>query len=252
MRGWSSLRPCAKPSIFPLAQPFFLRTTGVLPLPSAVCGQRRWATSASDGVKKRNKAGDKRPSKRSSFDAGRKEPHQAHDKKVHILEARDRVLSRVRDKKREAAETKSKQPKKDEGKGKEKKKSAKSKEEGDKSGGAVEVVGDGAPVVQPRRVAATIAVKDVEQHEQEQPAELQPPMTLDDVVGILREEKGLNLMVLDVAEKCNFAHYMVILEGRSGRHLRAMAERIMEEVHSPPPRAVCVVAHSSNVPVSHR
>jgi hypothetical protein len=183
-------------------------------------------------VKKKSKPSDKRPSKRTSFDGGRKEP--AQDKKVHILEARDRVLSRVRDKKLEAAEAKSKKPKKDGGKGKEKKKSAKSKEEGDKSG-AVEVVGDGAPVAQPRRVAATAAVRDAEQHEQEQPAaELPPPMTLDDVVGILREEKGLNLMVLDVAQKCNFARYMVILEGRSGRHLRAMAERIMEEVRPPP------------------
>lgn len=178
--------------------------------------------------------------KRSDFDA-------AAQKKVHILEARDRVLARLRDKKRDAAEAaKFKKKEKKTGKGgaegkatkpKDSKKS-KSTSTDERStaavaAGGVEVVGDGAPAERKRRVrqAAVVATMEPVEHEEEDEAqELPPPMTLDDVVQVLREEKGLNPMVIDVSQKCNFTHYMIIIEGRSGRHLRAMAERIMDEV----------------------
>lgn len=180
--------------------------------------------------------------KRSDFDA-------AAQKKVHILEARDRVLARLRDKKRDAAEAaKFKKKEKKTGKGgaegkatkpKDSKKS-KSTSTDERStaavaAGGVEVVGDGAPAERKRRVrqAAVVATMEPVEHEEEDEAqELPPPMTLDDVVQVLREEKGLNPMVIDVSQKCNFTHYMIIIEGRSGRHLRAMAERIMDEMQA--------------------
>ncbi len=54
--------------------------------------------------------------------------------------------------------------------------------------------------------------------------------------------KGTNFFVIDISEKCNFAKTMIILEGRSGRHMRAMAERVLEEVRQYPfLLCVCVV-----------
>jgi len=175
--------------------------------------------------------------KRSDFDA-------AAQKKVHILEARDRVLARLRDKKRDAAEAAKFKRKEKTGKGgaegkatkpKDAKKS-KSKSTDERAtavaAGGVEVVGDGAPAARKLRVRqAAVATTEPVEHEEEA-QELPPPMTLADVVEVLREEKGLNPMVIDVSQKCNFAHYMVIIEGRSGRHLRAMAERIMDEMQA--------------------
>ena len=183
--------------------------------------------------------------KRSDFDA-------AAQKKGHILEARDRGLARLRDKKRDAAEAaKFKKKEKKTGKGgaegkatkpKDSKKS-KSKSTDERStaiaAGGVEVVGDGAPAERKRRVRQAAVVvteqEEDEEEEEDEAQELPPPMTLADVVQVLREEKGLNPMVLDVSQKCNFTHYMIIIEGRSGRHLRAMAERIMDEVHQHTP-----------------
>ncbi len=178
--------------------------------------------------------------KRSDFDA-------AAQKKVHILEARDRVLARLRDKKRDAAEAAKfkKKEKKTGAEGKATKpkdsKKSKSKSTDERStaiaAGGVEVVGDGAPAERKRRVrqAAVVVTEPVELEEEDEAQELPPPMTLADVVQVLREEKGLNPMVLNVSQKCNFTHYMIIIEGRSGRHLRAMAERIMDEVHQHTP-----------------
>jgi ribosome silencing factor RsfS/YbeB/iojap len=100
----------------------------------------------------------------------------------------------------------------------------------------VEVVGDVAKVLSPQRVAR-------EQEKERKKAKrdylvptdpgytsLPPPMTLTDIVNILKEEKAMNMFVMDVSQKCNFAKYMVTLEGRSGKHMRGIAERIIEEV----------------------
>jgi len=48
-------------------------------------------------------------------------------------------------------------------------------------------------------------------------------------VAILREEKALNLVAIDVSGKCDLVNTMIMLEGRSGRHLRAMAARLHDE-----------------------
>jgi len=57
-----------------------------------------------------------------------------------------------------------------------------------------------------------------------------PQLHLDSVVNLLREEKAENMVVLNVADKCNFAKHMVIVEGRSVRHMQAMAEMLIHQV----------------------
>jgi ribosome-associated protein len=65
-----------------------------------------------------------------------------------------------------------------------------------------------------------------------EPVERTPPMPAEDilehVVDALEDLKAVDLVKLDVRERCNFADYMVFASGTSDRHLKAMAKEVIE------------------------
>lgn len=219
-------------------QPFsssFSHFRRINPVPS-----QRWFSSASNRWAA-DKKGDKPIRKRNAFDRATKKPDQSP---VQVLEARDRVLSRLRDRRKEQEQKKAEGRKERDVDAKKRKarEAREAKEAGrpsSTSGSAVEVVGDDVPPAtftlnkatgrSANADAKAIRKATLDDNRillEERP----PPMTVEKVVEILREEKGVNIMVIDVSAKCTFAKHMVIAEGRSGRHLHAMADRIVDEV----------------------
>lgn len=56
------------------------------------------------------------------------------------------------------------------------------------------------------------------------------PLRLTEIVSVLREEKGSNLVVIDMRDKCDYTDYMVIVEGRSKKHIYALADSVRRRV----------------------
>jgi len=67
-----------------------------------------------------------------------------------------------------------------------------------------------------------------------EPVHETPPMPAEDilahVVTGLENLKALDLVTLDVRERCNFTDYMVFASGTSDRHLKAMADEAVREL----------------------
>ncbi|MCL7744237.1 ribosome silencing factor [Guyparkeria hydrothermalis] len=67
-----------------------------------------------------------------------------------------------------------------------------------------------------------------------EPVKETPPMPaeeiLEHVVTALENLKAVDLVKLDVRERCNFTDYMVFASGTSDRHLRAMADEAVKEL----------------------
>lgn len=67
-----------------------------------------------------------------------------------------------------------------------------------------------------------------------EPVDQTPPMPaeeiLEHVVTALENLKAVDLVTLDVRERCNFTDYMVFASGTSDRHLRAMADETVREL----------------------
>lgn len=55
-------------------------------------------------------------------------------------------------------------------------------------------------------------------------------LTLDEVVEIIKTEKAVNIVVIDMRSKCDFIDYFIICEGFSARHRRAIADQVVEEM----------------------
>ncbi|HSH84274.1 MAG TPA: ribosome silencing factor [Guyparkeria sp.] len=75
-----------------------------------------------------------------------------------------------------------------------------------------------------------------------QPVKQTPPMPaeeiLEHVVEALEGLKAVDLVTLDVRERCNFTDYMVFASGTSDRHLRAMAEEATQALKAHGMRAM--------------
>ncbi|KAI9206697.1 Oligomerization domain-containing protein [Polychytrium aggregatum] len=54
--------------------------------------------------------------------------------------------------------------------------------------------------------------------------------TLREIVDVVREERGHNIVAIDMREKCEFAEFMVIAEGRSKKHIYSIADAIRRTV----------------------
>ncbi|MFN2381367.1 MAG: ribosome silencing factor [Guyparkeria sp.] len=65
-----------------------------------------------------------------------------------------------------------------------------------------------------------------------EPVDQTPTMPADEilkhVVEALEGIKAVDLVTLDVRERCNFTDYMVFASGTSDRHLKAMAQEVVK------------------------
>ncbi|TPX60075.1 hypothetical protein SpCBS45565_g07585 [Spizellomyces sp. 'palustris'] len=61
---------------------------------------------------------------------------------------------------------------------------------------------------------------------EEEEIDLNGPLRLREVVDVLREEKGTNLVAIDMRSKCDYADYMIIVEGRSKKQIYALADAV--------------------------
>ncbi|KAJ3292920.1 hypothetical protein HK104_004898 [Borealophlyctis nickersoniae] len=52
------------------------------------------------------------------------------------------------------------------------------------------------------------------------------PLRLEEIVAVLKEEHGTNLVVIDMRSKSDFTDYMVIVEGRSRKHIYNLADAV--------------------------
>ncbi|GAQ82507.1 hypothetical protein KFL_001130250 [Klebsormidium nitens] len=55
-------------------------------------------------------------------------------------------------------------------------------------------------------------------------------LELEETMKILESLRGQDIEVMHVREKCNFTDYMVVVTGRSERHIRGMAEAVVREL----------------------
>ncbi|KAL6059307.1 Ribosome silencing factor [Balamuthia mandrillaris] len=112
------------------------------------------------------------------------------------------------------------------------------KERSDETSQPVEFVGQVGLVNPPSKTAALkprLKKKEEERYLTVHDPEYQnlpPPLHLEDVVRLLKEEKALRLFAVDISQKCNYTNYMITVEGRSGRHMRGMAEKILAAVRA--------------------
>ena len=67
-------------------------------------------------------------------------------------------------------------------------------------------------------------------------------MTADQLLKLVQyqaeEGKGLDIATMDVRGKASFTDYMVIVTGNSERHVKALAQRIIEEAKKDKVRAL--------------
>ncbi|MCY4198392.1 MAG: ribosome silencing factor [Gammaproteobacteria bacterium] len=56
-----------------------------------------------------------------------------------------------------------------------------------------------------------------------------PEALRDFVVTLLDDRSGMNLLALDVREASGFTDYMIIVTGTSPRHVKTLANHVMEE-----------------------
>ena len=52
---------------------------------------------------------------------------------------------------------------------------------------------------------------------------------MEDIIEILRDQKGQDIVLLEVSKKIDWAKYMIIVTGLSKRHLNAMGGAIIRE-----------------------
>eukprot|EP01027_Heterolobosea_sp_BB2_P008991 GEZU01013314.1.p1 GENE.GEZU01013314.1~~GEZU01013314.1.p1 ORF type:complete len:564 (-),score=139.01 GEZU01013314.1:85-1776(-) len=57
-----------------------------------------------------------------------------------------------------------------------------------------------------------------------------PMMTVQRVLEIIRDHKGIDVCVMDLKDKCYFAAHMIFVTGQTARHMRVIAERVVEEL----------------------
>jgi ribosome-associated protein len=88
-----------------------------------------------------------------------------------------------------------------------------------------------ASVVKPARMAAPSAKK-VARKSQNRPAAATKKAALNDVVkvveGALDDMKAVNVKIMDVKKLTDIADTMVIASGNSDRHVRSIADRVVE------------------------
>ncbi len=53
---------------------------------------------------------------------------------------------------------------------------------------------------------------------------------VEEVVKAIRDKKGFNILVLDVQEVSTLTSFFVIAEGRVERHLKAMADEVLDRL----------------------
>ncbi len=67
-----------------------------------------------------------------------------------------------------------------------------------------------------------------------EPVDQTPPMPAEEIlehaVEALEGLKAVDLVTLDVRERCNFTDYMVFASGTSDRHLKAMAQEVVKSL----------------------
>lgn len=56
------------------------------------------------------------------------------------------------------------------------------------------------------------------------------PLTVENVLDVLKEENAEEICVIDLRTKCNFLEYMITCLGKSRRHLLTMGIRVVKEV----------------------
>ncbi|KAJ3019209.1 hypothetical protein HKX48_002285 [Thoreauomyces humboldtii] len=52
------------------------------------------------------------------------------------------------------------------------------------------------------------------------------PLRLQEIVSVLREEKGANMAVISMRDKCDYTDFMIIVEGRSTKQIYALADAV--------------------------
>jgi len=57
-------------------------------------------------------------------------------------------------------------------------------------------------------------------------------MTIDEVCELVDKNFGLDLVVMDLREKCSFAEYLVFVTGSSTRHMKTLAKSVVQELIS--------------------
>ncbi|KAJ3026291.1 hypothetical protein HK097_006483, partial [Rhizophlyctis rosea] len=62
--------------------------------------------------------------------------------------------------------------------------------------------------------------------EGENEAEAQGLIRLEEIVEVLKEERGQNLVVIDMKTKCDFTDFLVIVEGRSAKQVHALVDSV--------------------------
>lgn len=58
----------------------------------------------------------------------------------------------------------------------------------------------------------------------------EPQQLAEKVVASLEDLKGKDIRLLDVRGRCSFTDFMVIVSATSGRHLRALAQRLADDM----------------------
>ena len=54
------------------------------------------------------------------------------------------------------------------------------------------------------------------------------------IAQIIYDKKGFNIIAMDVKNLCSMADYLIIAEGSVERHIRAIADEIIEEIEDDP------------------
>lgn len=76
----------------------------------------------------------------------------------------------------------------------------------------------------------TIEDDDIDVHVYKPPIELKRGTTgvfdLEDLITVLKDEKAIDICVIDVPKSKNYVDYMVIVSGKSARHIKSMAQNI--------------------------
>eukprot|EP00005_Dracoamoeba_jomungandri_P009604 CAMPEP_0174268314 /NCGR_PEP_ID=MMETSP0439-20130205/36996_1 /TAXON_ID=0 /ORGANISM="Stereomyxa ramosa, Strain Chinc5" /LENGTH=170 /DNA_ID=CAMNT_0015356409 /DNA_START=439 /DNA_END=951 /DNA_ORIENTATION=- len=57
-------------------------------------------------------------------------------------------------------------------------------------------------------------------------------MNLNYILQKLKDQRAKNLVVLNVGKKCDWTDYMIIAEGRSGKHIKSLGQSLIVEMKS--------------------
>jgi ribosome-associated protein len=56
--------------------------------------------------------------------------------------------------------------------------------------------------------------------------------TLDNLLKLLDDNQAINIKVIDVRKQTSITDYMIISSGRASRHVKAIAQKLMEDMKS--------------------